>query len=94
MCHLLLRASLAPGLMVGLCLLLGFRGELAAALVVLSILPVAQTAFVVCKQYDTGMAPVALVMVASVLLMLPQLLLTLGALQWLGLFEATGTAAA
>jgi predicted permease len=72
--------------MVLLARLLSFRGELAVALVILSILPVAQTAFVICKQYDTGAGPVTAAMVASLLLMLPQLMGTLGALEAWGVF--------
>lgn len=64
--------------------LLGFRGDAAAALVVLALLPVAQTAFVVCKQYEAGTHAVTAAMVASLLLMLPQLVMVLA------LFEAAG----
>jgi predicted permease len=80
------RATLAPALMVLLARLLGFSGDPAAALVILSILPVAQTAFVVCKQYDVGTATVTGAMVVSLLAMLPQLVGTLRLLDASGLF--------
>lgn len=83
---LLLRATLAPGLMVAVARLMGFTGDLAVALVILSILPVAQTAFVVCKQYETGVHAVTAAMVASLLLMLPQLMGTLALLERWGVF--------
>jgi len=54
--------------------------------VILSVLPVAQTAFVICKQYEMGTAVVTSAMVASLLLMLPQLMGTLVLLDWWGLF--------
>jgi predicted permease len=87
--YLLLRATVAPGLMVGICWALGFRGDLAHALVILALLPVAQTAFVVCKQAETGMAAVSSLLVASLLVMLPQLMLVLALLEGLGVFAAS-----
>lgn len=84
--YLALRATLCPALMAGLARLLGFRGDAAAALVVLALLPVAQTAFVVCKQYDEGTHAVTALMVASLLAMLPQLVVVLAALEALGAF--------
>jgi predicted permease len=82
--YLLLRATVAPGLMVVVCHLMGFRGDLAHALVILSLLPVAQTAFVVCKQAETGMAAVSVMLVASLFMMLPQLMVVLAVLERLG----------
>lgn len=84
--YLLARATIAPGLMVMLCYLLGCRGDLAHALVILALLPVAQTAFVVCKQHETGMHAVSCVMVGSLLLMLPQLMVMLAVLEHLQVF--------
>lgn len=84
--YMLARATVAPAVMVLLCWLLGFKGDLAHALVILALLPVAQTAFVVCKQHDNGTHAVSCVMVGSLLLMLPQLMLMLAVLEWLGLF--------
>ncbi|GBF97510.1 hypothetical protein Rsub_10433 [Raphidocelis subcapitata] len=81
-----LRATLGPAVMVLLARLLGFSGDLAAALVILSVLPVAQTAFVICKQYDVGTATVTGAMVASLLAMLPQLMATLWLLEASGVF--------
>lgn len=86
--YLGLRATLAPALMVVVCLVLGFRGDLAHALVILSLLPVAQTAFVVCKQAETGMAAVSFMLVASLFMMLPQLMVVLAVLERLGLLSA------
>jgi predicted permease len=82
---LLLRATLAPLVMVLLARLLGWRGPQATALVILALLPVAQTAFVVAQQYDAaGAQVVSSAMLVSLLLMLPQLLVALGLLQWSG----------
>jgi len=82
--YLLLRATLAPALMVLVCRAMGFKGDLAHALVILALLPVAQTAFVVCKQAETGMAAVSAMLVGSLLMMLPQLMVVLAALERLG----------
>jgi predicted permease len=82
--HLLLRATVAPALMVVVCRLMGFTGDLAHALVILALLPVAQTAFVVCKQAETGMAAVSVMLVASLFMMLPQLMVVLAVLERLG----------
>eukprot|EP00879_Flechtneria_rotunda_P022409 GHRR01023652.1.p1 GENE.GHRR01023652.1~~GHRR01023652.1.p1 ORF type:complete len:212 (+),score=40.15 GHRR01023652.1:40-675(+) len=84
--YLLARATVAPFMMTLLCWLFGFRGAFAHAMVILALLPVAQTAVMVCKQHDTGTHEVTGVMMASLLLMLPQLLLTLALLEWVGLF--------
>lgn len=84
---LALRATLAPAAMVLVARLLGFRGAPAVALVILSVLPVAQTAFVVCKQYDCGTHVVTAAMVASLLMMLPQLMATLALIDWLRVFQ-------
>ncbi|KAF6250627.1 hypothetical protein COO60DRAFT_1570276 [Scenedesmus sp. NREL 46B-D3] len=85
--YLLARATLAPGFMVLVCWLMGFRGDLAHALVILALLPVAQTAFVVCKQAETGTHAVSVMMVASLLLMLPQLMVLLALLERLGVLS-------
>jgi predicted permease len=75
--------------MVAVAHLLGFHGDLATALVILALLPVAQTAFVVAQQYDaSGAAAVSVAMVASLLLMLPQLMVALKVLQWSQLLQA------
>jgi predicted permease len=83
---LVLRATLAPALMALIARLSGFHGDMAVALVILSILPVAQTAFVICKQYETGTHAITAAMVASLLLMLPQLVGTLALLERWGAF--------
>jgi predicted permease len=83
--YLLLRCTVAPAMMVLLCRLLRVSGDLAHALVILALLPVAQTAFVVCKQYDVGTHVVSMVMVASLFLMLPQLMAVLALLEGLGI---------
>ena len=86
--YLVLRATLAPALMVAVAYLLGFQGDLATALVILALLPVAQTAFVVAEQHDAGgAAAVGVAMVASLLLMLPQLMAALKLLQWSQLLQ-------
>ncbi|KAI8471342.1 MAG: hypothetical protein J3K34DRAFT_233772 [Monoraphidium minutum] len=85
--YMALRAMLSPALMVLITRLCGLRGPPAVALVILSILPVAQTAFVICKQYDTGTHLVTAAMVGSLLLMLPQLTATLALLERWGLFS-------
>jgi predicted permease len=72
---------------------MGFEGGLAYALVILSLLPVAQTAFVVCKQAEAGMAAVSLMLVASLFMMLPQLMLVLALLESMGVFPGGVTAA-
>jgi predicted permease len=84
--YLVARATLAPGLMVLVCWAMGFQGDLAHALVILALLPVAQTAFVVCKQAEVGTYAVSVMMVASLLVMLPQLMVLLALLEWLGVF--------
>jgi predicted permease len=84
--YLVARATLAPGFMVLVCWVMGFKGDLAHALVVLALLPVAQTAFVVCKQADVGTYAVSVMMVASLLVMLPQLMVLLALPEWLGVF--------
>lgn len=86
--YLGLRATLAPAFMVVVCLVLRFRGDLAHALVILALLPVAQTAFVVCKQAETGMAAVSFMLVASLFMMLPQLMVVLAVLERLGVLSA------
>ena len=91
--YLALRGTVAPALMVWVCWLMGFEGGLAYALVILSLLPVAQTAFVVCKQAETGMAAVSLMLVASLFMMLPQLMLVLALLESMGVFPGGVTAA-
>jgi predicted permease len=83
---MLLRSTLAPAFMVLVATLLGFKRDLAVALVILSILPVAQTAFVICKQYDLGTHQITAAMVASLLMMLPQLMVTMAVLDWSGVF--------
>jgi predicted permease len=85
--YLGLRATLAPAFMVLVCRVMGFRGDLAHALVILALLPVAQTAFVVCKQAETGMAAVSLMLVASLFMMLPQLMLVLALLEGSGVLS-------
>lgn len=84
--YLLARATVAPGFMVIVCWLMGFTGDFAHSLVILALLPVAQTAFVVCKQAEMGTHAVSVVMVASLVLMLPQLMAMLGLLDWLRVF--------
>lgn len=91
--YLALRGTVAPALMVWVCWLMGFEGGLAYALVILSLLPVAQTAFVVCKQAETGMAAVSFMLVASLFMMLPQLMLVLALLESIGVFPGGVTAA-
>lgn len=86
--YLGLRATLAPAFMVLVCWVMGFSGDLAHALVILALLPVAQTAFVVCKQAETGMAAVSLMLVASLFMMLPQLMLVLALLEGSGVLSA------
>ncbi|WIA31398.1 hypothetical protein OEZ86_002297 [Tetradesmus obliquus] len=44
------------------------------------------TAFVVCKQADTGTHAISVLMVASLLVMLPQLMVLLAVLEWFGVF--------
>jgi predicted permease len=85
--YLGLRATLAPAFMVLVCWVMGFSGDLAHALVILALLPVAQTAFVVCKQAETGMAAVSLMLVASLFMMLPQLMLVLALLEGSGVLS-------
>lgn len=84
--YLLARATVAPGFMVLVCWVMGFKGDLGRALVILALLPVAQTAFVVCKQADTGTHAISVLMVASLLVMLPQLMVLLALLEWFGVF--------
>lgn len=84
--YLLARATVAPGFMVLVCWVMGFKGDLGRALVILALLPVAQTAFVVCKQADTGTHAISVLMVASLLVMLPQLMVLLAVLEWFGVF--------
>lgn len=87
--QLLLRATVAPLWMVVVCRAMGFRGDLGHALVILALLPVAQTAFVVCKQAETGMAAVSTMLVASLFAMLPQLMIVLALLERLGVLAPT-----
>uniref|UniRef100_A0A383WG39 Auxin efflux carrier component n=1 Tax=Tetradesmus obliquus TaxID=3088 RepID=A0A383WG39_TETOB len=84
--YLLARATVAPGFMVLVCRVMGFKGDLGRALVILALLPVAQTAFVVCKQAETGTHAISVLMVASLLVMLPQLMVLLALLEWFGVF--------
>jgi predicted permease len=87
---LLLRATAAPALMAAICWCAGFTGDLAHAMVILSLLPVAQTAFVVAKAADTGMAAISVMLVASLLVMLPQLMAVLALLERAGVFGGGG----
>jgi predicted permease len=67
--------------------LFGFRGDAAAALVVLALLPVAQTAFVICEQAGgAGAHTVTAAMALSLLAMLPQLVVVLALFERLGAF--------
>jgi predicted permease len=84
--YLLARATVAPGFMVLVCWAMGLKGDLAHALVILALLPVAQTAFVVCKQAEVGTHAISVLMVASLLVMLPQLMVLLAVLEWLHVF--------
>lgn len=87
-----LRMFVLPCVMVFVNWLLGISGRLAYALVLLSCVPVAQTAFVVSEQYKAGTEAVTSVLSVGLLLMLPHLLLVLAVMKRLGLYSsADGT---
>ena len=87
--YLLLKLLILPWLMVLVTAILGIGGTLGKALVLLSVVPVAQTAFVVSEQYEVGTTAVTTVMMAGLLLLLPHLLCVLAVIDLFGLYPTT-----
>lgn len=84
---LAVKLLLGPALMLAIAKALQLDAVRAMSLVLLTLTPTAQLAFVIAHQYKHGTEMVSLLQVVGTLLLIPALLLTLGLVRWLGLYE-------
>ncbi|KAL6754958.1 hypothetical protein V8C86DRAFT_2688507 [Haematococcus lacustris] len=84
--YLVLKLAVLPWLMVAVTQWMGIGGRQGLALLLLTAVPVGQTAFVLSEQHQQGTEVITVTLIAGLLLLLPHLLCVLAVVQWLGLY--------